>query len=134
MMDDRNLRRHFETCTTIAVVGLSNKKHRESYTTAQYLQSQGYRIIPVNARFEEILGERCYPDLRTTPERVDIVNCFVRAERIPPIAEEAIAIGARLLWLQLGIVNEQAATRTAAAGLDVIMNRCIMLEHRRLFA
>jgi predicted CoA-binding protein len=133
-MDTHNLRRLFETYTTIAVVGLSNKKHRESYATARYLQTQGYRIIPVATRFQEILGERCYPNLRAIPEQVDIVNCFVRAERILPIAEEAIASGARVLWLQLGIVNEEAASRAAAAGLQVMMDHCIMLEHKRVMA
>ena len=131
-MDSQDLRRFLESCTTIAVVGLSNKKHRESYATAKYLQAHGYRIIPVNPRFEDILGERCYPNLPAIPERVDIVNCFMRAERIPPVAEEAIAIGARMLWLQLGIVNEQAASRAVGAGLQVIMDRCIMIEHKRL--
>jgi predicted CoA-binding protein len=133
-MDSQHLRRLFEAYRTIAVVGLSNKKHRESYTTAKYLQAQGYRIIPVTPRFEEILGEHCYPNLRAIPEQIDIVNCFVGADRIPPIAEEAIAIGARILWLQLGIVNEEAARRAVAAGLEVVMDRCIMLEHKRLLA
>ncbi len=133
-MDSQHLQRLFASYTTIAVVGLSNKKHRDSYATARYLQGQGYRIIPVAPRFEEILGARCYPNLRAIPERVDIVTCFVRAELISPIAEEAVDIGARMLWLQLGIVNVAAAGRAAAAGLEVIMDRCIMLEHKRLMA
>ncbi|MGC1953771.1 MAG: CoA-binding protein [Gammaproteobacteria bacterium] len=133
-MDSHNLRRLFEAYTSIAVLGLSNKKHRESYAAAKYLQEQGYRVIPVNPRFEEILGERCYPNLRAIPERIDIVNCFVRSDRIPAIAEEAIAVGAPVLWLQLGIVNEEAARRAVAAGLEVVMDRCIMLEHKRLLA
>lgn len=133
-MDSHTLRRLFEAYTSIAVLGLSNKKHRESYATAKYLQEQGYRIIPVNPRFEEILGERCYPNLRAIPERIDIVNCFLRSDRIPAIAEEAIAVGAPVLWLQLGIVNEEAAHRAVAAGLEVVMDRCIMLEHKRLLA
>lgn len=133
-MDSHHLRRLFDAYTTIAVVGLSNKKHRDSYATARYLQGRGYRIIPVTSRFEEILGERCYPNLRAIPERVDVVNCFVRPAGIPAITEEAIAIGARMLWMQLGIVHEEAAARAAAAGLEVMMDRCIMLEHQRLMA
>ena len=131
-MDNQILRRLFEASTTIAVVGLSNKKHRASYATTRYMQAHGYRIIPVNPKFEEILGERCYPNLRAIPEQVDIVNCFRRSEFIPPIVEEAIEIGARALWMQLGIVNEAAAEQARQAGLAVVMDRCIMIEYNRL--
>lgn len=133
-MDNQKLRRLLATYRTIAIVGLSNKKHRDSYATARYLQAAGYRIIPVNPRFEAILDERCYPNLGAIPERVDIVNCFARTDRITPIAEEAIAIGARMLWLQLGIINEEAASRAVTAGLEVVMDRCLMIEHKRLMA
>jgi predicted CoA-binding protein len=120
--------------TTIAVVGLSPKPHRDSYRVSQYMQSQGYRIVPVNPSASEVLGERCYATLSDAAahERIDLVNCFRNAEDIPPIADEAIAIGAKGLWLQLGIEHDQAADKARQAGLQVVQNRCIMVEHARL--
>lgn len=117
---------------TIAVVGLSPKPNRPSHQVASYLQAQGYRIIPVNPRADEILGERSYLHLTQVPEPVDVVDIFRRSEEVPPIVEAAIAIGARVVWMQEGIVNEAAAERARAAGLMVIMDRCMLKEHRRL--
>ncbi|MCD1257954.1 CoA-binding protein [Paenibacillus athensensis] len=112
----------------IAVVGLSDNPDRTSYMVAEALQQRGYRIIPVNPNAERILGETCYPSLTDVPEPVDIVNVFRRAEQVVPIAEEAVRIGAKVFWLQLGIVNEEAGRIAAEAGLDVIMDRCIKVE------
>lgn len=118
---------------TIAVVGLSPDSERDSYEVAAYLQAHGYRIIPVNPNAAEILGERCFADLRSIPERIDLVDVFRRPGATPEIAEAAVAMGARALWLQLGIVNDQAAAIACAGGLDVVMDRCTMIEHRERF-
>ncbi len=115
---------------TIAVVGLSPKEDRASFRVAQYLQAQGYRIIPVNPATDLILGEQSYPDLGAVPPNlVDTVEVFRRATDVPPIVEQAIGIGAGAVWLQEGIVNEAAATRAHQAGLDVVMDRCMMKAH-----
>ena len=116
----------------IAVVGLSPNSTRPSYGVASYLKDRGYRIIPVNPKAEEILGERSYPDLPSIPEEVDVVDIFRRPEEVPPVVEEAIRIGAKVVWMQEGIVNEEAATRAREAGLVVIMDRCMAREHSRL--
>lgn len=115
----------------IAVVGISDKPHRDSYRVAAYLQAHGYQIVPVNPRLNEVLGEVCYPDLRSIPEPVDIVDVFRRPEETPPIAEEAVAIGAKCLWLQLGVQNEEAEAIAAAGGLTVVSNLCLKVEHTR---
>lgn len=117
---------------TIAVVGLSPNPERPSYEVASYLKSQGYRIVPVNPTVAEVLGEKSYPDLKSIPEPVDVVDIFRRPEDVPPIVEQAIAIGAKAVWMQLGVVNEEAAHRARQAGLGVVMDRCLMVEHRRL--
>ena len=130
--DIAGLRRILARSRTLAVVGLSAKWYRPSYFAAKYMQDHGYRIIPVNPRYDEVLGEKCFPDLRSIPEPVDLVDCFRKAGDIPPLADEAIAIGAKVLWMQLGIVNEAAARRASAAGLDVVMNRCVKIEHARI--
>ena len=117
---------------TIAVVGLSHRSDRPSYTNSAYLQRQGYRIIPVNPNLAEVLGERAYPSLRDVPEPVDIVDIFRRAEDVPPVVEDAIAIGARVIWMQLGIVNEAAAEQARATGIEVIMDTCLGATHRFL--
>jgi len=133
LVDDiAGLRRILARSRTLAVVGLSAQWYRPSYFAAKYMQDHGYRIIPVNPRYAEVLGEKCYPDLRSIPEPVDIVDCFRKSPEIPPLAEDAIAIGAKVLWMQLGIVNQEAADRAVAAGLDVVMNRCVKIEHARL--
>ncbi|HXF61161.1 MAG TPA: CoA-binding protein [Caldilineaceae bacterium] len=128
------LRQILAATRTIAVVGLSDKPHRPSYSVAAYLQGQGYRIIPVNPNVAEVLGERAYPNLRDVPEAVDLVDIFRRAEFVPPIVEDAIAVGAKVIWMQLGIVNKEAAARAEAAGLAVVMDTCTAATHRRLRA
>lgn len=131
--DIPTLRRILGTARTVAVVGLSQNWHRPSNFAAKYLKDHGYTIIPVNPAYAEVLGEKCYASLREIPQPVDIVDCFRRAADIPPLAADAIAIGAKVLWLQLGIVNLEAAAAAHAAGLEVVMDRCIKIEHARLF-
>jgi uncharacterized protein len=118
---------------TIAVVGLSSRRHRPSYGVAEYLKSAGYRVIPVNPKETEILGEKCYARLEDIPERVDIVDVFRRSEFVPEIVESAIRIGARGVWMQEGVIHSQAAERARSAGLFVIMNSCILKEHIKRF-
>jgi uncharacterized protein len=130
---DNDLKRLFETVRTIAVVGCSPKPERPGHYVAKYLQDLGYRVIPVNPGQTEILGEKCYASLRDIPEPVDMVDCFRRAEDIPPVVEDAIAIGAKYVWMQLGIVNEEAAQRAIAAGIHVVMDRCPKIDYPRLF-
>ncbi len=120
------------TSRTIAVVGLSGRRLRPSYGVSQYMQGAGYRVIPVNPHFDEVLGEKCYSDLDAVPERVDIVNVFRRSEFVAPIVEAAIRIGARAIWMQEGVADEAAAARAREAGLFVVMDRCILKDHRRL--
>lgn len=133
-MDDiATLRRILKNSKTIAVVGLSANWWRPSFFAAKYLQEHGYRIIPVNPTYTEVLGEKCYKSLAEIPDKIDIVDCFRKSEEIPALAQEAIAIGAKCLWMQLGVVNEEAAKAARAAGLDVIMDRCVKIEHGRLF-
>jgi len=117
---------------TIAVVGLSGKRYRPSYGVAEYMQKAGYRIVPVNPHESQILGEKCYPDLESVPEAVDIVDIFRRSEFVPEIVEAAIRKGAKAIWMQEGVVHEEAAQRAEAAGLTVMMDRCILKDHRRL--
>jgi predicted CoA-binding protein len=133
-MDDINtLRRILRECRVLAVVGLSADWYRPSYFAAKYMQEHGYRVIPVNPKYDSILGERCYKSLRDIPEKVDLVDIFRKTQDVMPIAEEAIAIGARVLWQQLGVKNEAAAARAQAAGLETVMDRCVKIEHGRLF-
>jgi predicted CoA-binding protein len=133
-MDDINtLRRILKEARTIAVVGLSAEWHRPSYFAAKYMQEHGYRVIPVNPKYGEVLGEKCFASLRDIKEKVDIVDVFRKTQDVPPIAEDAIAIGARVLWQQLGVRNEAAAARARAAGLEAVMDRCVKIEHGRLF-
>jgi len=117
---------------TIAVVGLSGKRFRPSYGVAEYLQKAGYRIIPVNPHESQVLGEQCYPDLDSVPGPVDIVDIFRRSEFVPEIVEAATRKGAKVVWMQEGVVHEDAARRAEAAGLTVVMDRCILKDHRRL--
>ena len=130
--DIPGLRRILTRSHTIAVVGLSANWNRPSNFAAKYMQEHGYRIVPVNPAYASVLGETCYPDLASIPVPVDIVDCFRRAPEIPAIAEAAIAIHAKVLWMQLGIENAEAAKRASDAGLDVVMNRCVKIEHARL--
>jgi len=131
--DIPTLRRILSEHRSIAVVGLSANWYRPSFFAAKYLQHHGYRIIPVNPAYDEVLGERCYPSLTDIPEPVAVVDCFRRAEQIPPLAEQAVAMGARVLWLQLGVVHEAAARYAREAGLTVVQDRCMKIEHARLF-
>ncbi|MFQ5777163.1 MAG: CoA-binding protein [Terriglobia bacterium] len=117
----------------IAVVGLSSKSHRPSYGVSRYLQSKGYHIIPVNPNEREVLGEKAYARLEDVPLRVDIVDIFRRSQFVAPIVESAIAVGAKAVWMQEGVVDEAAAARARAAGLDVVMDRCILKEHAQRF-
>lgn len=131
--DIADIRRILKTHKTIAVVGLSANWWRPSFFAAKYMQQHGYRIIPVNPAYTEVLGERCYPMLSAIPEKVEMVDCFRKATEIGALAEEAIAIGATCLWMQLGVVNHDAAGVASNAGLDVVMDRCVKIEHGRLF-
>lgn len=133
MSDIATLRRVLGETRTIAVVGLSADWFRPSYFAAKYMQEHGYRIIPVNPRYDEILGEKCYPDLRAIPEPVDLVDVFRKPADALAIAEEAVAIGARALWMQIGVINEAAREKAESAGLTVVMNRCVKIEYARLF-
>jgi predicted CoA-binding protein len=133
MSDIETLRRILATNRTIAVVGLSADWYRPSYFAAKYMQEHGYRIVPVNPKYPEILGERCYASLLDIPEKVDMVDVFRRAEDVPPIARQAIEIGAKSLWQQLGVVNLEADRLAREAGLDSVMDRCVKIEHARLF-
>jgi predicted CoA-binding protein len=127
------IRRILKESQTVAVVGLSPREEQDSHRVAKYLQSQGYRIIPVNPNADEILGERSYPDLVSIPEPIDVVDVFRRSEAVPGIVEEAIKVGARTVWMQEGVIHEKAAARAREAGLRVVMDRCMMMEHRRHF-
>lgn len=134
MTDDiPTIRRILKENHTIAMVGLSADWFRPSFFAAKYLQDHGFRVIPVTPRHEEILGEKCYPTVQDIPERIDVVDCFRRPEMIPEIADAAIEVGAKVLWMQLGIVNEDAAAKAREAGLEVIMNRCMKIEFARMF-
>ncbi len=133
-MDDIPTLRHIlKQNRVIAVVGLSVNWYRPSYFAAKYMLDHGYRVIPVNPSYQEVLGQKCYPSLRDIPEKVDIVDCFRKSEEIVPLADDAIAIGAKVLWMQIGVINEAAAERARQAGLEVVMNRCVKIEHARLF-
>jgi predicted CoA-binding protein len=131
--DDAGLRRILETHKVIAMVGLSPKADRPSNVVARYLLAHGYTVIPVNPGQREILGQPCYASLRDIPVKVDMVDVFRNAADVPPIAADAIAIGAKSLWLQLGVINQAAAEAASNAGLDVVMDRCPKIDHARLF-
>ena len=130
--DIAGLRRILGETRTIAVVGLSANWYRPSYFAAKYMQDHGYRIIPVNPSYPEVLGEKCYPTIAAIPVPVDLVDCFRKSGEIVGIAHEAIAKGAKVLWMQLGIRNDEAAKLAGDAGLDVVMDRCVKIEHARL--
>ena len=128
------VRKILESTKTIAVVGLSDKPDRDSHEIASYLQEAGYRIIPVNPTIQETLGEKAYKSLREVPERIDVVQIFRRPEEVPGIVDDAIAIGAKVVWMQPGTENEDAAERAEAAGLKAVMGACMRSVHRTLFA
>jgi predicted CoA-binding protein len=116
----------------VAVVGLSAKPDRPSYKVASYLKEQGYKIIPVNPTEKEILGGVCYPDLASVPESIDVVDIFRRSDEVLPIVKEAIKIGAKAVWMQEGVINEEAAARAREAGLMVVMDKCMFKEHQKI--
>ena len=122
-----------EQCRTVAVVGLSPKTHRDSHEVAQYMQRQGWRIIPINPNASTILGEKAYPTLHDAAQAgpIDLVNVFRNSADVPPVVDEAIAIGAKAIWLQMGIQHDGAAAKARAAGLQVVQNKCLMVEHAR---
>ena len=131
--DSDKLRRILRASRTIAVVGLSAQWHRPSNFAAKYMQEHGYRVIPVNPTYDSILGEKCYKRLADIPEKVDIVDCLRMSSEIPALADEAIAMGAKVLWMQLGVENAEARHKAEAAGLEVVENRCVKIEHGRFF-
>ena len=133
-MDDiSTLRRILGQYRVLAVVGLSADWYRPSYFAAKYMMEHGYRVIPVNPKYPEILGQKCYRSLQDIPEPVQIVDVFRKTEDVPPVADAAIAIGAKVLWQQLGVRNEAAAAKARAAGLETVIDRCVKIEHARLF-
>lgn len=133
MSDIPTLRRILKDSRTVAMVGLSANWYRPSYFAAKYLLDHGFRVLPVTPTYEEILGQRCYASLRDVPEPIDVVDCFRRSDQIIALAEDAVAIGAKVLWMQLGVVNEEAARIAGSAGVEVVMNRCMKIEYARLF-
>ena len=132
-MSEADIKSILAESKTVAVVGLSPREERDSHRVAKYLQSQGYRIIPVNPKADEILGERSYPDLASIPDPIDVVDVFRRSEAVPEIVEGAIKVGARTVWMQEGVIHEEAAARAREAGLRVVMDRCMLKEHQRYF-
>jgi predicted CoA-binding protein len=132
MYSDQMLKEILMSTKTIASVGLSSNREKVSYGVGAYLLEQGYRVIPVNPTADEILGEKTYPDLESVPEKIDVVQVFRRPEDVPPVVDAAIKAGAKVVWMQLGIVNEEAAQTARDAGLQVVMDRCMRAEHIRL--
>ncbi len=117
---------------TIAVVGISHKEERDSHKVAKYLKEHGYRMIPVNPKYKQVLGETCYPDLKCVPEHIDVVDIFRNIEAIPEIVDEAIGVGAGTVWMQLGLAHNQAAEKARCSGLKVVMNKCTKIEHQKM--
>jgi len=132
-MNDQELKALLQTAKNIAVVGASNKPWRDSNGIMEYLIKEGYNVIPVNPAYDEVLGKKCYPNLKNIPETIDIVDIFRNPAEVMPIIEDAIAVHAKVVWMQLTVVNEDAKKKAEDAGLVVMMDRCILIEHRRLF-
>src|SRR5215216_5360207 len=132
MNSDKEMKEILLSSRTIASVGLSSNPAKESYGIALYLKDQGYRVIPVNPTTAEVFGEKSYPDLESVPEKIDIVQVFRKPEDVPPVVEAAIQAGAKVVWMQEGIVNEEAAQKARQAGLQVVMDACMRATHRRL--
>lgn len=132
MNDDQTMKDILLSAKTIASVGVSSNPGKESFWIVRYLKDQGYRIIPVNPTAEEILGEKAYPDLESVPEKIDVVQVFRKPEDVPPVVDSAINAGAKVVWMQEGIVNEEAAQKARQAGLQVVMDACMRVTHRRL--
>lgn len=131
-MTNEEIKQILLSTRTIAAVGLSSNPEKESYAIVEYLQQQGYRILPVNPTASDILGEKTYPDLESIPDKVDVVQLFRKSEDVPPFVDSAIKIGAKVVWMQVGIENEEAARKAEAAGLTVVMNACMRVVHRML--
>lgn len=132
MNDEQTLKDILLSAKTIASVGLSSNQQKESFWIVSYLKDQGYRIIPVNPTADEILGEKAYPDLESVPEKIDVVQVFRKPEDVPPVVDSAIKVGAKVVWMQEGIVNEEAAQKAREAGMQVVMDACMRVTHRRL--
>jgi predicted CoA-binding protein len=132
MNNDKDLKDILLSTKTIASVGLSGNQEKESYWIASYLKDQGYHVIPVNPTATEIMGQKSYPDLESVPEKIDVVQVFRRSEDVPPVVDGAIKAGAKVVWMQEGIVNEEAAQKARQAGLQVVMDACMRATHRRL--
>ena len=132
MNNDKEMKEILLSAKTIASFGLSSNQEKESYWIVSYLKEQGYRIIPVNPTATEIMGEKVYPDLESIPDKVDVVQVFRKSEDVPPVVESAIKIGAKVVWMQEGIINEAAAQKAREAGLQVVMDACMRATHRRL--
>lgn len=132
MNSDKVMKDILLSAKTIASVGLSSNPKKESYGIVSYLKSQGYRVIPVNPTVSEVLGEKSYPDLESVPEKIDVVQVFRKPEDVPPIVDGAIKVGAKVVWMQEGIVNEEAAQKAREAGLQVVMDACMRATHQRL--
>ena len=133
MTDISTLRRILTEYKRVAVVGLSADWWRPSFFAAKYLLEHGFEVIPVNPKYSEILEQKCYPDLKSIPTPIDIVNLFQRSERVPLFIDDAIEIGAKVVWMQLNVINQQAAEKVRAAGLEVVMDRCMKIEFARIF-
>jgi predicted CoA-binding protein len=132
MNTEETIRKILKTARTIAVVGISSQNHRPGFTVPAYMQTQGYRIIPVNPYLEERLGEKAYPDLKSILEPFDLILLFRRSKEVPRFVDQAIDIGVPAVWMQLGVIHKPAAKKAAEAGLDVVVDRCIAVEHRHL--
>ena len=132
MNNDQMMKEILLSAKTIASVGLSSNPEKESFWIVKYLQDQGYRIIPVNPTADEILGEKAYPDLESVPEKIDVVQVFRKPEDVPPVVDSAIKVGAKAVWMQEGIVHKEAAQKAREAGLQVVMDACMRVTHRRL--
>jgi uncharacterized protein len=132
MNNNKAMKEILLSAKTIASFGLSSNQEKESYAVASYLKEQGYRVIPVNPTATEILGEKVYPDLESIPDKVDVVQVFRKPEDVPPVVDSAIKIGAKVVWMQEGIVNEEAAQKAREAGLQVVMDACMRASHRQL--
>jgi predicted CoA-binding protein len=130
--DDAGIKSILTSAKTIAVVGASPKPWRDSGAIAQFLSEKHYTVYPVNPKYQEVLGMKCYADLTLMPEKIDIVDIFRNSNEVEPVVDEAILIGAKCVWMQLGVVNEKAAAKAESAGIKVIMDRCIAIEHRAL--
>ena len=132
MNNDQTMKAILQSAKTIASVGLSSNPEKESYWIASYLKEQGYHLIPVNPTADEILGVKAYPDLESIPDQIDVVQVFRRSEDVPPVVDSAIKAGAKVVWMQAGIVNEEAAQKAREAGLKVVMDACMRVTHQRL--